>query len=153
MPTIYDIKKKADELAGKSNANSISPIEVGGLFRDLADYVGQVETDGGALGIRKVYISVAAMETDEEPVGFDGKPLKRGNLVTIYNAQNAGEENGRIYVYQKPGWGLMDKIDAGYATRAELEKLANRDIVMSETEYEALPEKKEDAFYYIYEEE
>lgn len=153
MATIYNIKERADNLSEKTNVNSISPSEVGGLIRDLADYAGQVETDGGTLGIRKVYASVTDMEADENPIGYDGKTLKRGNLVAIYDGTDTGKENNQIYVYQKPGWTLMGKVDAGYATLIELEKLAGRDVVMTEDEYEALEEKDTDKFYFIYEKE
>lgn len=107
MATIYEIKKRADELTAKTNINSIPPGEVGGLIRDLADYAGNVEVNGGTLGIRKVYVSVAAMEADAEPVGIDGKPLKRGNLVSIYDGTDTGADNNKIYAYQKPGWALL----------------------------------------------
>lgn len=153
MATIYDIKKRADDLSEKKEIDSISPAEVGGLIRDLADYTGEVETDGGTLGIRKTYTSIEEMKADEIPIGFDGKPLKRGNLVVISNEKNTGKEYNQVYVFQKPGWELMYKVDAGYATRIELEKLADRDVVMSEDEYEKLPVKNPDAFYYTYEEE
>lgn len=153
MATIYDIKKRADELTAKTSINSIPPSEVGGLIRDLADYAGNVETDGGTLGIRKIYTSVAEMEADESPIGFDGKPMKRGNLVTIYDGTDTGNDNNKIYVYQKPGWVLMGKVDAAYATRIEIEELKNRDVVMAEQEYEALLEKDADKFYFIYEKE
>lgn len=153
MATIYEIKKQADELTAKTNINSIPPSEVGGLVRKLADYVGNIEVNGGTLGIRKIYASVSEMEIDESPVGFDGKPLKRGNLVAISDGTDTGKENNRIYVYQKPGWTLMGKVDAGYATRIEMDKLADRDVVMTEKEYEVLPGKDADKFYYTYEED
>lgn len=153
MATIYEIKRQADELAAKTNINSISPSEVGGLIRVLADYAGQVETDGGTLGIRKIYASVAEMEADENPIGFDGKPLKRGNLVAISDGTDTGKENNRIYVYRKPEWTLMGKVDAGYATRIEMEELEGRNVVMTEQEYEELVEKDADKFYFIYEKE
>lgn len=153
MATIYDIKKRADDLSEKKEIDSISPAEVGSLIRDLADYAGQVETDGSTLGIRKTYTSIEEMEADEMPIGFDGKPLKRGNLVVISNEKNTEKEYNQVYVFQKTGWKLMYKVDAGYATRIELEKLADRDVVMSEDEYEKLPVKNPNTFYYTYEEE
>ena len=47
----------------------------------------------------------------------------------------------------------MGKVDAGYATRIEMDKLADRDVVMTEKEYEVLPGKDADKFYYTYEED
>lgn len=132
MATIYDIKKQSDELSLKTNINSIPPKEVGGLIRDLADYVFNVEINGGSLGIRKVYVSVAAMEVDTEPVGIDGKLLKRGNLVSIYDGTDTGVDNNKIYAYQKPGWTLVNKMDAAYAKISDLEELRSADNKLSE---------------------
>lgn len=127
MTTIYDIKKQADELSSKTNINSIPPSEVGGLIRNLADYASNIEINGGSLGIRKVYVSVAAMEADTEPIGLDGKPLKRGNLVAIYDGTDTGADNNKIYSYQKPGWVLTSKMDAAYALKSDLQDLRDAD--------------------------
>ena len=84
MTTIYDIKKRAQQLSEKTDSETISPQEVGGLFSDIADYANDVDVNGSSLGIRKTYTSVSAMEADKNPVGDDGKPLKKGQLVNIY---------------------------------------------------------------------
>lgn len=131
MVTIYDIKKQADELSAKTNINSIPPSEVGGLIRDLADYAGNIEINGGSLGIRKVYASIVAMEADTAPVGLDGTPLKRGNLVAIYDGTDTGADNNKIYSYQKPGWVLTSKMDAAYALKSDLQDLRDADDALS----------------------
>lgn len=59
MSTIYDIKRRAQQLSEKTDAESISPAEVGGLFSDLADYANDVDVNGSSLGIRKTYTSVS----------------------------------------------------------------------------------------------
>lgn len=119
-------------LSAKTNINSIPPSEVGGLIRELADYAGNVEVNSGTLGIRKVYVSVATMEADASPVDIDGKPLKRGNLVSIYDGTDTGVDNNKIYAYQKPGWALVSKLDAAYAKKSDLEELSNADKKLSE---------------------
>ena len=105
MATLQEIRRRAEALARKYEAGSITPGEVGQLFIDLTDYTQVLERDGSALGIRKVYTSVAAMRADKDPQGDNGKPLHRGNLVAIYDkAHPEAQENGLIYVYTGADW-------------------------------------------------
>ena len=105
MATLQEIRRRAEALARKYEAGSITPEEVGQLFIDLTDYTQVLERDGSALGIRKVYTSVAAMRADNDPQGDNGKPLHRGNLVAIYDkAHPEAQENGLIYVYTGSDW-------------------------------------------------
>ena len=105
MATLQEIRRRAEALARKYEAGSITPGEVGQLFIDLTDYTQVLERDGSALGIRKVYTSVAAMREDKDPQGDNGKPLHRGNLVAIYDkAHPEAQENGLIYVYTGADW-------------------------------------------------
>ena len=100
-----DLIKRAEALASKTESGSITPEELGYLIRDIAAYVAEVEREGGALGVRKVYTSVTAMQADNDPQGDDGKPLRRGNLVAIYDREHPkAEDNGRIYVYTGSSW-------------------------------------------------
>ena len=124
MTTIYDIKKRAQQLSEKTDSETISPQEVGGLFSDLADYTNDVEVNGSSLGIRKTYTSVSVMEADKNPVGDDGKPLKKGQLVNIYNQDDpSSADNNKVFSWQNPGWQIRTTLDAGYATREELTEL------------------------------
>lgn len=126
MTTIYDIKKRAQQLSEKTDSETISPQEVGGLFSDLADYTNDVEVNGSSLGIRKTYTSVSVMEADKNPVGDDGKPLKKGQLVNIYNQDDpSSADNNKVFSWQNPGWQIRTTLDAGYATREELTELEN----------------------------
>lgn len=127
MTTIYDIKKRAQQLSEKTDSETISPQEVGGLFSDLADYTNDVEVNGSSLGIRKTYTSVSAMEADKNPVGDDGKPLKKGQLVNIYNQDDPSfADNNKVFSWQNPGWQIRTTLDAGYATREELTELEKK---------------------------
>lgn len=127
MTSIYDIKQRAQQLSEKTDAESISPAEVGGLFSDLADYTNDVEVNGSSLGIRKTYTSVSAMEADKNPVGDDGKPLKKGQLVNIYNQDDpSSADNNKVFSWQNPGWQIRTTLDAGYATREELTELEEK---------------------------
>lgn len=127
MTTIYDIKKRAQQLSEKTDSETISPQEVGGLFSDLADYANDVDVNGSSLGIRKTYTSVSAMEADKNPVGDDGKPLKKGQLVNIYNQDDpSSADNNKVFSWQNPGWQIRTTLDAGYATREELTELEGK---------------------------
>lgn len=124
MVDIFDIKKRALLLAEKTDSNSISPKEVGGIMYDLSSLLENTIRNGGTLGIRKVYASVDLMENDSEhPTDIWGNPLKRGNLVVIYDGTLAGTDNNKVYAFTDPGWTLAAEVDAGYATRSEVANL------------------------------
>lgn len=126
MTTSDDIKKRALELSEKTDSNSISPKEVGGIMHDLASLGENALRNGGTLGIRKVYASIAEMEADKNPKDLWGNPLKKGNLVVIYDGTTTGTDNNKVYAYMNPGWQFATYFDAGYATRTELSELASK---------------------------
>lgn len=114
MDTIYNLLKRAKELKEKSQVDSITPEEVGKLHEDTLAYIASLEQSADGLGIKKVYQSKSAMEADTDPVGTNGKALRYGQLVSIYDDAHAdSSENGNIYAYQKPGWLLMGKVSGG----------------------------------------
>lgn len=122
-----ELKNRAQELAGKTNSGTISPTEVGGIMYDTVEYIEDVERNGAALGIRKTYTTVSAMEADSNPTDSEGNPLKKGMLVNIYNQEDPlASDNGKVFSWQNPGWQLRSKIDAGYATREELTELEGK---------------------------
>lgn len=94
------LQKRADELRKKTETDSITPEDVGGLHADTLAYM---EQNMEGLGIRKVYKTYAAMTADgEEPTGTNGKALRYGQLVAVYDAENTSQaENGNIYAWQK----------------------------------------------------
>lgn len=111
MDTIYSLLKRAKELKEKSQVDSITPEEVGKLHEDTLAYIASLEQSADGLGIKKVYQSKSAMEADTDPVGTNGKTLRYGQLVSIYDDAHAdSSENGNIYAFQKPGWLLMGKV-------------------------------------------
>lgn len=114
MDTIYSLLKRAKELKEKSQVDSITPEEVGKLHEDTLAYIASLEQSTDGLGIKKVYQSKSAMEADTDPVGTNGKNLRYGQLVSIYDDAHAdSSENGNIYAYQKPGWLLMGRVSGG----------------------------------------
>ena len=124
MDTIYSLLKRAKELKEKSQVDSITPEEVGKLHEDTLAYIASLEQSADGLGIKKVYQSKSAMEADTDPVGTNGKTLRYGQLVSIYDDAHAdSSENGNIYAYQKPGWLLMGKVSAPPQGGLELKKI------------------------------
>ena len=125
METIYNLQKRASELRGKTETDSISPEEVGGLHADTLAYIADMEQSADGLGIRKVYQTKAKMEADTAPMGTNGKALRYGQLVSIYNeADKTSAENGDIYAWQKPGWLKMGNIGNIYELKAKIEEEA-----------------------------
>ncbi len=102
MDTIYNLQSRADELRKKTETESISAEMVGGLHADTLDYVADLERNLDGLGIRKIYKTYAAMTAEgEAPTGTNGKALRYGQLVTVYDGANTAQaESGNIYAWQ-----------------------------------------------------
>lgn len=117
MESIYSLQQRADTLRQKTLVDSISPEEVGSLHADTLAYLADMEQNAEGLGIRKVYKSFAAMNADSSaPVGTNGKPLRFGQLVAVYDKDKQSQaENGNIYAFQKgaeAGWLLMGNLNS-----------------------------------------
>ena len=61
MATIYELKRRAQELSAKKDSLSISPEEVGGLIDETLDVINEAEKNQIGLGIRNTYTTVAEM--------------------------------------------------------------------------------------------
>lgn len=110
MTNIYNLQERANVLRKRYLAASITPEEVGGLIADTLEFISLMERNTSSLGITKVYNSIAAMEGDKSP-NVDGKPLRQGQLVSIYNTENKADiHNGDIYMYDKDGWSFVSNI-------------------------------------------
>lgn len=100
-------------LRTKTQTGSITPNEVGSLHEDTLAYIAALEQSADSLGIKKVYPSKSAMEADATPVGNNGKAIRHGQLVCIYDHANPeSTDNGDIYTYQAPGWLKIGNIAA-----------------------------------------
>ena len=98
-------------LRTKTQAGSITPDEVGSLHEDTLAYIAALEQSADSLGIKKVYPLKSAMEADTTPVGNNGKAIRHGQLVCIYDLEHPNlPENGDIYIFQSPGWILVGNI-------------------------------------------
>ena len=101
MDTIYNLQQRADILRKKTETESITPEMVGGLHADTLDYLADMEQNVSALGVKKVYKTYAAMTAEgEAPTGTNGKALRYGQLVAVYDADSTQAENGNIYAWQ-----------------------------------------------------
>lgn len=124
MATIYELKRRAKELAAVSETNAVDPARVGNLIDDTLELIDEYEKNAVSLGIRKTYATVAAMEADKSPSGEDGKKLRNGQLVSIYDTGNASAvDNGKVFAFQNPGWKLSSRVDAGYARSEKVAEL------------------------------
>lgn len=117
MKTIYELQQEAIRLRQVKEVDSISPEETFGLHADTLAYLADMEQNAEGLGIHKVYKSFAAMNEDSSaPVGTNGKPLRFGQLVAVYDKDNQSQaENGNIYAFQKgaeAGWLLMGNLSS-----------------------------------------
>ena len=113
METIYKLQERARTLRNKTQIDSITPEEVGGLHLETLAYLANMEQNLDGLGIRKVYPSVQTMEADLTPIGINGKPLRLGQLVIIFDeSAPVTTTTGNIYAFQKPGWVLVGNIAA-----------------------------------------
>lgn len=133
MESIYSLQQRADTLRQKTLVDSISPEEVGSLHADTLAYLADMEQNAEGLGIHKVYKSFAAMNADSSaPIGTNGKPLRFGQLVAVYDKDNLSQaENGNIYAFQKGaevGWLLMGNLNS----IGEIDKKLNRNLLAIE---------------------
>ena len=81
MDTIYNLQKRAETLRGKTETDSITPEEVGGLHFDTLAYIADMEQSAHGLGIMKVYKTTEAMEADTGPTRNHAKELRCGQQV------------------------------------------------------------------------
>ncbi len=140
MDTIYNLQERADTLRKKTETDSISPEEVGGLHADTLAYMADLEQNMDGLGIRKLYKTYAAMTAeDETPIGTNGKVLRYGQLVAVYDGSNATQaESGNIYAWQKgtgaAAWllvgNLANIVDYDALIAAEASTRASADTAM-----------------------
>lgn len=107
MKTIYQLQQIAARLREVTEVNSISPEDTFGLQADVLEYLADMEQNAEGLGIHKVYASYAAMVADASaPVGSNGKALRFGQLVVIYDSSNTTQaESGNVYAWQKGNTG------------------------------------------------
>ena len=123
MKSIYELQQIANRLRAVTEADSTSPEDTFGLQSDVLAYIADMEQSADGLGIRKVYKTKAAMEADTDPVGTNGKALRYGQLVSVYDTDNAtSPENGNIYAWQKPGWRLMGNMGSIYELKEKIEE-------------------------------
>ncbi len=130
MKTIYQLQQIADRLRAVTEVNSISPEDTFGLQADVLEYLADMEQNAEGLGIHKVYASYAAMVADASaPVGSNGKALRFGQLVVIYDSNNTTQaESGNVYAWQKgntgaAAWLLMGNLGSVSALQSLIDSL------------------------------
>lgn len=134
MKTIYQLQQIAARLREVTEVNSISPEDTFGLQADVLEYLADMEQNAECLGIHKVYASYAAMVADASaPVGSNGKALRFGQLVVIYDSNNTTQaESGNVYAWQKgntgaAAWLLMGNLGSMHALQCQIDSLRSSD--------------------------
>ena len=134
MKTIYQLQQIAARLREVTEVNSISPEDTFGLQADVLEYLADMEQNAEGLGIHKVYASYAAMVADASaPVGSNGKALRFGQLVVIYDSSNTTQaESGNVYAWQKgntgaAAWLLMGNLGSMHALQSQIDSLLSSD--------------------------
>lgn len=132
MKTIYQLQQIAARLREVTEVNSISPEDTFGLQADVLEYLADMEQNAEGLGIHKVYASYAAMVADASaPVGSNGKALRFGQLVVIYDSNNTTQaESGNVYAWQKgntgaAAWLLMGNLGSMHTLQSQIDSLLN----------------------------
>lgn len=146
MKSIYELQQIADNLRGAREVNSISAEDTFGLHADELDYMANLERRADVLGIRKVYKTKAEMEADvAAPVGSDGKAIRFGQLVSIWNGVDGTEaENGMVYAWQgaEKAWLAVGKLNSTYVmvdiSSDDYDKLVSEGKVDENTYYNIL---------------
>lgn len=107
-----ELINRIEELKGRKGRGSISADETFSLLMELAEKTKAVDINAGSLTIRRVYVSVAAMNADKNPGDQEtNKPLKFGQLVCVCNSNDITQsDNGKIYRYNKPGWEFLRQV-------------------------------------------
>ncbi len=145
MKTIYQLQQTAARLRTVTEVDSISPEDVFGLLSDVLEYLADMEQNAEGLGIHQVYESYVSMVADaESPIGTNGKVLRFGQLVAVYDKDNPEQaENGNVYAWQKgesgtDAWLLMGNINSVSAVLHAIDDLKNEKVTLTESEYKAL---------------
>ena len=128
MKNIYELQEAAERLRRVTEVNSIGPEEAFGLQCDILEYLADMEQNSEGLGIRKVYVSYAAMVADASaPVGINGKLLRQGQLVIIYDPENVIQPgSGDVYAWQRKrtgadAWRLMGNMGNVYNLKMQID--------------------------------
>lgn len=100
-----EIYQKIEDLKSRTANGSISPDELFTLVNDLTVKVESVDLASGGFTIKKIYASKTAMNADTAALDADGRTIRVGQLVSIFNAANENDaDNGKIYRRIAGGW-------------------------------------------------
>lgn len=98
MATLQEILARAQALREETALGSIDPERAGSIMYDTLQVINQMQLNGGALVVTKIYASVAAMEADDAPVSdLTGNALKPGQLVVIVTTDTSSSDFGSVY--------------------------------------------------------
>ena len=146
MATIANLISRINEMSSRTGKFSIGKADLFNLWKDIVNRQQTTELNMSNLAIRKVYLSIAAMNADAAaPLGDDGEKILKGQLVAINNTSDP-LEMGKVYRYSGTAWENVGKIgEMGQkADKSELEQLRVIDLNLFDRDTQklgyALPE-------------
>lgn len=124
---IHTLQARAQQIAEATTTGSITAEKLGTLIADTQEYIALMEQNLDGMGIRTTYLTTDAMNADTNPIGWNGKALRLGQLALIYNP-NAPEaaDSGDLYAYRTAGtWQKMGNVSTTNAQHARLAGIIN----------------------------
>lgn len=119
MEHISKIKELALGLKSKTQVNSITPEVVGELHMKTLEYIEGVELNQNSMGIRASYETTEKLLADLEPVGWNGKALRLGQLAVALNC-------GDLYAWHTDGvWEKVGNVSVMNAQHVRLGGVIN----------------------------
>lgn len=124
---IHTLQDRAQQIAEATTTGSITAEKLGTLIADTQEYIALMEQNLDGMGIRTTYLTTDAMNADTNPIGWNGKALRLGQLALIYNpdAPDAAD-SGDLYAYRTAGtWQKMGNVSTTNAQHARLGGIIN----------------------------
>lgn len=124
---IHTLQARAQQIAEATTTGSITAEKLGTLIADTQEYIALMEQNLDGMGIRTTYLTTDAMNADTNPIGWNGKALRLGQLALIYNPDAPeAADSGDLYAYRTAGtWQKMGNVSTTNAQHARLGGIIN----------------------------
>ena len=124
---IHTLQARAQQIAEATTTGSITAEKLGTLIADTQEYIALMEQNLDGMGIRTTYLTTDAMNADTNPIGWNGKALRLGQLALIYNPDAPdAPDSGDLYAWrQSEGWQKIGNVSTSIAQHARLAGIIN----------------------------
>lgn len=124
---IHTLQARAQQIAEATTTGSITAEKLGTLIADTQEYIALMEQNLDGMGIRTTYLTTDVMNADTNPIGWNGKALRLGQLALIYNPDAPeAADSGDLYAYRTAGtWQKMGNVSTTNAQHARLGGIIN----------------------------